>query len=125
MVGNYDSVLIHLAPFQAVIALTSLAIYPKVHLSSSTVNALSTVLAQPSIRDFEIRRCSADKNRISWPLECTVQRLTIHDCSRRQVSETLAHCPRLRTLVLGIDFWKDMPETFSIDFVFRYHVTGV
>jgi hypothetical protein len=67
---------------------------------STTLNLLSSIMTQYTLRKLTCTVDLLSTDRFKWPLRCTVKHLTIDRCTRKQLCAILRHLPTLRTIVM-------------------------
>ncbi|CAF0856438.1 unnamed protein product [Rotaria sp. Silwood1] len=70
--------------------------------SIKTNRLLSTILKQPSLQNLTINVIEDGTDQLCWPIQCTIQHLTLFDCYSNHFSIIFHHFPCLQTLF--IDF---------------------
>lgn len=83
-------------------SLISLSIHrPRTSMQqNTTLNLLSSIMAQYTLRKLTCTIDLLSAKRFTWPPQCTVEHLTIDYCTRKQFCIILQHLSNLRTIVI-------------------------
>ena len=80
--------------------LTSLSLSSTSLFTKSTMTLLSSTIAKNSLRQLYFDINTAIIDQILWPVQCTIEKLTIHGCTDVQILVILRQSPFLRRLSL-------------------------
>ena len=75
---------------------TSLKIYDRSLMNDDIIADLSTILALPSIRTFDLDISSIIIDKLSWPIDCKLREMSTRICSHKKWCYIVHHSPYLR-----------------------------
>jgi hypothetical protein len=71
-------------------------------LSSDSLLLLSSAIAQPSLRKFDLQMINKDEfEQISCPVQCKLKRLVLTNCTFKQFRHILHHSSHLRSMTIS------------------------
>ncbi|CAF3087941.1 unnamed protein product [Rotaria sp. Silwood2] len=96
--------------------LTSFAIYSDISKDSDdTLQLLSLIIAQPTLENIILYSNLTDKNKLSWPAQSTVKKLSMDNCNLQQFCCILQNSPGLHSLIMDSCHVNGIDETILLN----------